>query len=93
MDGDPDGMGSAALVRGERSKRAPIGTPVREGSVSGARKGKTLKKSYGRGRGSNNFNTSNDNIKISLQIAATPPSTLSNANATFEFEHRKRMVN
>ena len=52
---------------------------MREGSVSGARKGKTLKKSYGRGRGSNNFNTSNDNIKISLQIAATPPSTLSNA--------------
>ena len=24
LDCDPDGMGSAALVRGERSKRAPI---------------------------------------------------------------------
>ena len=44
MDGDPDGMGSAALVRGNAQKELPLGTPVREGSVSGARKGKTLKK-------------------------------------------------
>ena len=38
------GWGQRLLQGGNAQKELPLGTPVREGSVSGARKGKTLKK-------------------------------------------------